>query len=133
VGEEGLPGTEPYGDYPSYQAFLTAIKADWPAAATNEHEALCFSLKHYRAAYESGRGIEPGNAQIQIVYMIGELARRVGDTDHAHQYLNLAIRLGREWIHQQGGDRNGTALARHIADLAREQTQLMKEETKVHA
>lgn len=133
VGEEGLPGTESYGDYPSYEAFLAAIKVDWPVAATNEHEALRFSLKHYRIAYEAGRNIEPGNAHIQIVYMIGELARRVDEVDEARQYFDVAIRLGREWIHQHSADRSRTALARHIVDLAIEQTHLINDQSKVHA
>lgn len=133
VGDEGLPGTESYGDYPSYEAFLAAIKADWPEAVTNEHEALGCSLKYYRAAYESGRNVEPGNAHIQIVYMIGELARRVDELQQALQYFDAAIRLGREWIHQHGDDRSRTALARHIVELAVEQTHLINDEMKVHA
>jgi hypothetical protein len=129
VGGEGLAEGEAYGDYPSYGAFLASLQAEWPGVPTTEGEALRLSLQHYRQAYEEGHGIEPGNAQIQVAYMVGELARRVGENQEAQQYLNLAIRLGNEWIHKMGTDKTNTALARHIVDLAVEQMHILRSVT----
>jgi hypothetical protein len=127
VGEIVQPDGAAYGEYPSYSSFLTALKTDWPQVPVNEQEALRFSLKYYRRAYESGRGPGPGNAQIQMAYMIGELARRAGEYPDALEYLTAAARLGREWILKMGNDRSQTALARRIVDLSVEQIRATRE------
>ncbi|MEW5701254.1 MAG: DUF2225 domain-containing protein [Candidatus Zixiibacteriota bacterium] len=121
VGVGVTTGDDAYDEYPSYAAFLLSLKAEWPETPTNEVEALQLACRHYRQAYEEGRGIEPGNAQIQVAYMVGELARRVGEYDEAQRYLTLAARLGRDWIRQMGTDKTKAALARHIVDLSVEQ------------
>ena len=59
--------------------------------------------------------------------MVGELARRTGRFDDAQRYLNSAVRVGREWIHQMASDKTKTALASHIVDLAVEQLRRMRE------
>jgi hypothetical protein len=112
---------ERYGDYPSYFDFLQALGNFWDGVPRTETEAMSLSLSHYRTAYREGRAIPAGNPQIQLAYMIGELARRVDDYDVAQEFLNLAIRTGRDWIHKLNSDPTKTALARRIVELAVEQ------------
>jgi hypothetical protein len=133
VGAAPSFDTESYGDYPSYTAFLAGLKSDWSGAPLNEGEALQLSLNYYRRAYADGRGLEDGNPQIQVAYMIGELARRVGDRGVADEYLNLAVRLGRDWMHKMGDDRTQTALARRIVDLAIDQIRSLRDLKLAHA
>jgi hypothetical protein len=90
-------------------------------------QALGASLDHYLKAYREGRDIAPGNAQIQLAYMIGELSRRTGRLANSRQFFDLAIRTGREWIHKLDNDPTKTALARHIVDLAIEQVHAMRD------
>jgi hypothetical protein len=119
---------ERFGDYPSYGAFLRGLKMYWEGAPTDEMSALAASLEHYRKAYREGRDIPPGNAQIQLAYMIGELSRRTGQSADSRQFFDLAIRTGREWIRKLNNDPTKTALARHIVDLAIEQVHAMREQ-----
>ena len=113
--------TEAYGDCPSYAAFLAELHGEWAGVPANEWDALSLALAHYKKAFEEARDIPPGNTQIQLTYMIGELARRVGQYQEAQQFFNLAIRSGREWMQTMANDQTKTALARHVVDLAIEQ------------
>jgi len=124
---EGGNDAERYGDYPSYTSFLREIKMHWDGIPTDEMEALGKSLEHYRKAYREGRDIPPGNAQIQLAYMIGELSRRTARYTDARQFFDLAIRTGREWMHKLKNDPTKTALARHIVDLAIDQVHAMRD------
>ncbi|HUU47030.1 MAG TPA: DUF2225 domain-containing protein [Acidobacteriota bacterium] len=133
VGETVESNGTAYGEYPSYAAFLEALKNQWSLAPQNEQEALRFALTHYRNTYESGHEPDSGNAQIQVAYLIGELARRLGDSEVAVEYLNTAAHLGRDWIHKMGNDRNQTALARRIVDLSVEQIRATRETARAEA
>jgi hypothetical protein len=99
----------------------------WDGIPADEMEALGKSLEHYRKAYREGRDIPPGNAQIQLAYMIGELSRRTARYTDARQFFDLAIRTGRQWIHKLQNDPTKTALARHIVDLAIDQVHAMRD------
>lgn len=118
---------ETFGDSPSYETFLSQLRGQWPIVPTNEWDALNSSLDHYKKSFEEARDIPPGNSQIQLTYMIGELARRVGKYQDSQQYFNLAIRTGREWLHKMGDDPTKTALARHVVDLAVEQMHTIRD------
>lgn len=120
VGEDANSG-ERYGDFPSYTSFLRSLHSLWEGVPTDELEAVYLSLENYRLAYEEGHRVPKGNAQIQLTYMVGELSRRCGRLRDAQQYLNSAVRIGREWIHQHQKDPTKSAMARHIVDLAIEQ------------
>lgn len=122
----GGDDAERFGDYTSYASFLREAKVQWSGIPTDEMEALGASLDHYRKAYREGRDIPPGNAQIQLAYMIGELSRRTGRLTNSRQFFDLAIRTGRQWIHKLQNDPTKTALARHIVDLAIDQVHAMR-------
>jgi len=127
----GGKGEERYGDFPSYTMFLQELRDQWDGAPLDETSALAASLNHYRIAYREGRDVPPGNAQIQLAYMIGELARRTGELSESRQFFDLAIRTGRDWIHKLNSEPTKTALARHIVDLAIEQIHVMREQNAV--
>ncbi|GAB4317117.1 MAG: hypothetical protein Kow0074_05520 [Candidatus Zixiibacteriota bacterium] len=129
VGEESANG-ERFGDHPSYTSFLKSLHSLWDGVPTDELEALQLSLENYRLAYEEGHRVPKGNAQIQLAYMVGELSRRCGRTREAQQYLNTAVRSGREWIHEHQRDPTKSAMARHVVDLAIEQLHRMREDSK---
>lgn len=118
---------ERYGDYSSYTAFLEELRTRWDGVPASEMQALGASLDHYRTAYREGRDVAPGNAQIQLAYMIGELSRRTGRLADSRQFFDLAIRTGRDWIHKLNNDPTTTALARHIVDLAIDQVHAMRD------
>ncbi|MBI5867634.1 MAG: DUF2225 domain-containing protein [candidate division Zixibacteria bacterium] len=118
---------ETFGESTSYEAFLGELRTKWLLVPTNEWDALTLALDHYTKSFEEARDIPAGNAQIQLTYMIGELARRVGQYQTAQQYFNLAIRTGREWLHKMGDDPTKSALARHVVDLAVEQMHTIRE------
>ena len=90
------------------------------------YRAMSLSLQYYRQAYEGSREISGDNQKIQIAYMIGELARRVGQLPLAREFLSVAIRNGQEFIHQFRDDKAKTALARKILEIAVEQSRLCK-------
>jgi hypothetical protein len=122
-----------YGEHPSYESFLKSLHTLWDGVPTDELAATGLSLEHYRLAYEEGHRVPKGNAQIQLAYMIGELSRRCGNRRDAQQYLTVAIRLGREWIHQHQNDPTKAAMARHVVDLAVEQLHQMRQDNaKAH-
>lgn len=125
--------SERYGEYPSYSAFLKSMQSCWTGVPADEDEALNFAFEHYRSAFEEGRSAPRGNAQIQLAYMVGELARRVGRFHEAQQFLNVAVRSGREWIHQLKDDPTKGALARHVVDLAIEQLHTMRDQARANA
>lgn len=126
---EGGAGEDAYAGFPSYTAFLRDLQKTWPGAPADEEQALGHALRNYLMAFSTERDIPEGNAQVQLTYMIGELARRVGETAQANQFLNLTVRRGREWIHKMKSDPTRTAMAQHLIDLAIEQLHALKDAT----
>ncbi len=118
---------ERYGDAESHSAFLSSLRGKWDGVPASEWDALSLSLEHYRKAYVEERDIPQGNTQIQLAYMIGELARRVGQYDEAMQFFNVAVRSGRDWMHKLNNDQTNTALAKHLVELALEQSHRIRE------
>jgi uncharacterized protein (DUF2225 family) len=111
----------PFAGYPSFDTFLNAMAEKNNGVPQNELEAVSWSLLYYRRAYEESHDVTGSNQKIQVAYMIGELARRVGENENAWQYFNIAIRTGQEVIHLHRDDPSKTALARKIMEMAREQ------------
>jgi len=126
---EGGSGADSYAGFPSYTAYLRDLQGRWKGVPFDEGQALAHALRNYRMAYSIGRDIPEGNAQIQLIYMIGELSRRVGELDDARQFLNLTVRNGREWIHKLKADPTRTALVQHLIDLAIEQLHAMMDKS----
>ena len=114
--------TEPmFGGFGSFSEFLYDLKKVWDGVVTNEREALQKAVYFYRAAFTEGRGIAPGNQQIQASYLIAELSRRIGDFVTAREFFNSTIKHGQEFIYRNRHDKTQTALARKILELAIEQ------------
>ncbi|MFH2054758.1 MAG: DUF2225 domain-containing protein [bacterium] len=108
----------PFGDYPSFQEFMAALKKKWEYVPNSEMEALLFAIEFYRAALEEGHEVQPGNQQIQATYLIAELSRRVGRNEEARQFFNNAIKVGQQFVFEHRGDKTRTALAQRILELA---------------
>jgi len=121
------PGTaRPFGGFSSFGDFLKAVAERDPEIPRNEQEAVSLSLLYYRRAYEETRDVTGGNKKIQVAYLIGELARRVGETGEAQQYFNVAVRTGQEFVHEHRQDPAKTALAQKIIELARDQARVCR-------
>lgn len=108
----------PFGEYPSFQEFIAALKKKWEYVPSSEMEALLFAIEFYRGALEEGHEIQPGNQQIQATYLIAELSRRVGRFEEARQFFNNAIKIGQQYVFEHRSDRTRTALAQRILELA---------------
>lgn len=121
VGLESSSTAGGFGGFGSFQEFLVDLKRKWNGVVVSEREALVKAVEYYRQAYMEGRGIAPGNQQIQASYLIAELSRRIGDFDTAREYFNSTIKHGQEFIYQHRHDKTQTALARKILELAIEQ------------
>ncbi|MEA2031762.1 MAG: DUF2225 domain-containing protein [candidate division Zixibacteria bacterium] len=120
-GETADSSGAKFGKSASFNQFLTELKENWDGIVTNEHEALEKAVKNYSEAYIEGRGIAQGNQQIQVLYLIAELSRRVGDYETAKEFFNSTIKNGQEYIYRNRNDKSRTALARKILELAIEQ------------
>jgi len=116
-----------FGGCPSFEVFLQDVAGRDNEIPRNEREALLLSKQYYRQAYEGSRDISGSNQKIQVAYMIGELARRVGEIDQAVEYFKVAVRTGHELIHRFRDDVTKTALARKILEMAIDQTQACKD------
>ena len=121
LGGSGHPDTGNFGQFSGLIEFLLDVKRQWNRVVVNEREALEQAVRYYKEAFSEGRGIAPGNQQIQASYLIAELSRRIGDHDGAKQYFNSTIKHGQEFIYQNRRDQSRTALARKILELAIEQ------------
>ncbi len=107
-----------YSGFASYEDFLREVKSRWEYAPLNEGEALLYAIEFYKSALEDGHEIQPGNQQIQAMYLIAELSRRVGRNSEAKLYFNNTIKAGQQYVFDNRGDQTRTALARKIVDLA---------------
>ena len=121
LGGDGKADGASFKGYPSFVDFLLDCKRRWDHVAVNEQEALERAVQYYKAAFEGGRDISPGNQQIQASYLIAELSRRIGDHDGAREYFNTTIKHGQAFVYENRRDQSRTALARKILELATEQ------------
>jgi uncharacterized protein (DUF2225 family) len=83
--------------YSGFKEFLLRIRNVMPEAPANEKEALTQAKEYYRLCLEAGRELKEGPQSFQAFYLIGELARRVGELDEAKRYLNTTINNGRKY------------------------------------
>jgi len=121
MGLDAAGASDGFAGFASFEEFLLDARHLWDGIVTTEHEALIKAVKYYRQAFTEGRGIAPGNQQIQASYLIAELSRRIGDYETAREYFNATIKHGQEFIYRNRDDKSQTALARKILELAIEQ------------
>ncbi len=111
-------GSVAYAHFASFEDFIREVKARWEYAPLSEQEALLYAIEFYKSALEEGHEIQPGNQQIQALYLIAELSRRIGRNKEAKLYFNNTIKAGQQYIFDNRGDQTRTALARKVLDLA---------------
>ncbi len=117
-GDDILTG---FHEHQSFYDYLSNLAAKHDSIPLNEKSALEYAVKHYVRMYENGRSVGEGNQQIQALYMIAELSRRIGKFNQAKEYFNKTIRSGQEFIYKNRRDQSRTALAKKILELAIEQ------------
>ncbi len=94
-GEQQLIG---FKNFPDFRYFLEKVKKLMPELPTNEEEALKYAKEYYKKCSEGGRELKDGSQSLQAFYLIGELARRVGDFEESKKYFNSTINGGRTFI-----------------------------------
>jgi hypothetical protein len=111
-------GSIAYAGFASFEDFIREAKTRWEYVPLSEQEALLYAAEFYKGALEEGHEIQQGNQQIQALYLIAELSRRVGRHKEAKLYFNNTIKAGQQYVFDNRGDQTRTALARKVLDLA---------------
>jgi len=127
-GDRSAPA-ERYGDYPSYGAFLNSLQQIVAWAPASEPDALAQAYDYHCRALETASVSDTDTSRLQLIYMAGEIARRLGRTPEAERHLTQATLIGRACVENGGDDRCQTALARHIVGLATQQLTRLEEFT----
>lgn len=130
VAAQPRPSGRPYGGHANVYDFLEHLRTIWKDVPVSEQQALECSIEAYRQALEVGKEVAAGSQQVQVLYLIGELQRRIGEYDKAREYFNGALKAGQEFVRKYQTDSSRTALAKRILELAMEQAQLAKEQSK---
>ena len=102
----------------------------WDEVPLSEKDALLKAVQYYEKAYQSSGEISQGIQQVQAAYLIGELSRRVNNTENANQYFNQAIRLGREIVMGKQADKSTVSFTQKLLETAKEQARLNKKESE---
>jgi len=121
LGSSGEDLPAGFHGHHSFYDFLSQLAVQWEYTPLNEKNALENAVKYYVKMYEDGHSVGEGNQQIQALYMIAELSRRIGAYEQAKEYFNKTIRSGQEFVHKNRQDQSRTALAKKILELAIEQ------------
>lgn len=83
-----------------------------------EARFLRLSLSYYEKAYEASDHIGTQMSDMRLLYLIGELHRRVGDREKAVQYFSRVI------------SHRNKAIETKLVEMAREQWYLMREQNQ---
>lgn len=130
VSSETASGGDAFGGFDNVYSFLGDLRENWKEAPASEQQALEFSINSYQLALESGKEVSAGSQEMQVMYLIGELQRRIGNFDKAREYFNGSLKVGQDFVRRFQNDSSRTALAKRILELAMEQSQLAKEQSK---
>lgn len=133
--EKALPGAESsaetgFFEFASFEEYLMLAKELWDEVPLSEKDALLKAVQYYEKAYQSSGEISQGIQQVQAAYLIGELSRRVNNTENANQYFNQAIRLGREIVMGKQADKSTVSFTQKLLETAMEQARLNKKESE---
>jgi len=123
------PGTE-FFEFAGFKEFLKLIRELWDEVPLSEEDALLKAVQYYEKAYQSSGEISQGIQQVQAAYLIGELSRRVNNSENANQYFNQAIRLGREIVMGKKSDKSTVGFTKKLLEMAMEQARLNKKESE---
>jgi len=133
--EKALPGADSsaeaaFFEFTSFEEYLKLIRELWDEVPFSEEDALQKAAHYYEKAYQSSGEISQGIQQVQAAYLIGELSRRVNNTENANQYFNQAIRLGREIVMGKQADKSTVSFTKKLLEMAMEQARLNKKESE---
>lgn len=99
------------------------IRIAWLYRTTDNHDQemrfLKLALKEYTESYSTGDYKGTQVSELRLMYLIGELSRRVGQTQDAVRFFSRVIEKQRQSVEPQ------------IVELAKERWQEMREEQTV--
>ncbi|MBN4076242.1 DUF2225 domain-containing protein [Gemmatimonas aurantiaca] len=130
VSSDSNSSGRPFGGRSNVYDFLKDVRENWNATPISEQQAMEFSIEAYQKALEGGKEVASGSQQVQVLYLIGELLRRIGQFDKAREYFNGALKTGQEFIRRYQSDTSRIALAKRVLELAMEQSQLAKDQSR---
>jgi uncharacterized protein (DUF2225 family) len=111
-----------------FRDFLSQIKIVENSIALDENEALSKAVKYFEKALNSSM-TTLGQRRLQVLYLTGELSRRIDDHETAINYFNTTITEGQTLINDNINDQPRIALPKKILELATEQMQFCNEIT----
>ncbi len=120
-----------FWEYSSFRDFLQELKSRFDEIPVNETEALTLALDYYLNAFHNGREIRPGLRQLQAVYLIAELSRRIGRLEQAREYFKKASEIAQEIVSANRNNKSMASNARVILDMSVEQGRLVGQAEKV--
>ena len=74
---------EAYHEFPSYEAFLSKVKAWWPFLPMDEREAMQSAIRYYDRALSTDARFDSPNAQFVVISLMADLHVRCDDVDAA--------------------------------------------------
>jgi hypothetical protein len=113
--------TSSYFEFANFTDFLLSLRDAWDEVPVNEHEAILIALRYYIEFFEHIRTFSSPEQEIQTTYLIGELARRSGNTDVSSKYFNHAIRKGHSLLNELKHEVKRTAYIQNLVEISLEQ------------
>lgn len=124
-------GDHDYFQFADHTAFLMSLRDRWDDVPANEHEALGTALKYYIEFFEHSRSFGTPEQEVQTTYLIGELARRTGQTKVSSRYFNHAIRKGHELLNRLRHEVKRIEYIQNLVEMAIEQGKKNRDEPVV--
>ncbi len=126
--ESNSEGDHTYFQFNNHTTFLMSLRNTWNEVPLSEQEALGTALHYYIEFFEHSRSFGSPEQEVQTTYLIGELARRTGQTELSSKYFNHAIRKGHELLNQFRHDYNRVSYIQSLVDMAIEQGRTNRDE-----
>lgn len=126
--ESDSEGDAAYFQFSTHTAFLMSLRNTWNEVPVSEQEALSTALQYYVEFFEHSRAFGSPEQEVQTTYLIGELARRTGQTELSSKYFNHAIRKGHELMNQFRHEFNRISYIQNLVEMALEQGKKNRDE-----
>jgi uncharacterized protein (DUF2225 family) len=111
-----------------FRDFLFQVKSVENCIVLDEPESLSNAIKYFEDALNISL-TSLGQRRLQVLYLTGELSRRIDDHESAIKYFNMTITEGQKLINENINDQPRVALPKKILELAIEQMQFCNEIT----
>lgn len=115
-------------DDDEFYEFLSQVKSEDDSIVLNEKEALYKAVRYFIDALDNSLKTT-NHRRLQVLYLTGELSRRIDDHETAKKYFNMTISEGQKLIRENINDQPRLALPKKILELTTEQMQYCNEIT----